>query len=127
MEMLITIPIYNKVGERFEKTGSREYVITFKVTFRPHWLLIVVNGYPTEQKINLLGSHTAHRSKILTAISEYIHRDDYYYSPVSGDSPEVIFSGDNGEEKFICAMRYLAPIKSVNSRDVQSAFNLIIE
>jgi len=72
MKINFKIAKFKLNNDVFIKEGYNEYAITFLKGTKIHQLRIVVNGYLTNQKINLLNYSEGYKNKILLAIKEYI-------------------------------------------------------
>lgn len=125
MENNFKIPRYISVEGKLLKDGYTEFKITYLPGLKQHQLRVVVNGYLTKQKINLLSGNSGYKNVLLSAIKEYVEKGHLDKNKVSKKVTlhklELLYS------KFIThnVKTYLLKINKEENRDKLTKFGLI--
>ncbi len=121
MKNTFTIPVYNS---SLELTGEEVYNITYlRRKSKAHLLCIVVDGFRSDQSINIMDGKQGYKKQILKAISQYKNGELSIETSrkLHIDTIKQIYS--KGIVKNL--QNYLLPINKEVSRDELTKYNLI--
>lgn len=96
MKNIFQIPRYEKVNDQFVINGYDEYIITYKMA-KGARLKIFVNDFESSHYISISKVRSPYKSKLLTAISEYIKRDKSILIEAPIDGYDTI---ENAKERY---------------------------
>lgn len=126
MEKLFKISIFSKVEDKFEFSHYEIHTITYLASSKSHLLRLVVNGFISNQTINILHpkEHGGHKHKILKAVSEFCNGE------LKVKGVRKIMTISKIEQLYSKTVvknihKYLLPINKEESRDVLTKYNLI--
>jgi len=126
METKFKVAKYQNADGGFVKTGYDEYNVTFLKGLKTHQLRIVVNGYITKQAINIIAFQTGYRDKILSAVSEYVHKENINPESLVKKKMTLDYLRLFYSKKVIKNIEnYLVNINKSDSRDELTKYQLI--
>lgn len=127
MEIIFKVAKYILNEEdKFIHNGYDEYKITYLKGLKKHELRIVVNGYLTNEKINLVSYRCGYKNKLLAAIREYRKTDLSSVKNWVSKKISLDYIKTNYPINMIWNVEnHLLKIKKVESRDKLSEYDLI--
>lgn len=125
METIFKIAKFKLEEEQFTKVGYDEYQVTYINSKKVHLLRIVVNGYPTNQMINLVEGTSGYKSKILLSIKEYLIKGQYATNLTTKKITLDYLKNFYSKRIIHNVENYLININKEESRDRITKFGLI--
>ncbi len=125
METNFKIAKFVKNGNSFEKTGFDEYSITYLKGAKTHELRIVVNGFLTNQSINIIDFNSGYKNKILIGIKEYLTNGKDSKNKVTKKVTLYYLETFYSKKIIHNVKTFLLPINKEESRDKLTELGLI--
>ncbi len=125
MKTKFKIAKYVQDDGSFNKVGYDEYTITYLKGTKVHQLRIVVDGYLTNQKINLVSFKEGYKDKILRAICEYKEFGHTSKNQVKRHISLEFIKQTYSKHIVNNVQQYLININKEESRDKLTEYNLI--
>ena len=125
METKFKIAKFIKNDNSFLKDDYDEYLITYLKGTKVHQLRIVVNGYLTEQSINIIDGNSGYKNKILVGIKEYLENGRDSKNKVT-KRVTLSYLENFYSKKIVHNIKtFLLPINKEESRDKLTEIGLI--
>lgn len=125
METNFKIAKFVKNDNSFEKTGFDEYSITYLKGAKTHELRIVVNGFLTNQSINIIDFNSGYKNKILIGIKEYLTNGKDSKNKVTKKVTLYYLETFYSKKIIHNVKTFLLPINKEESRDKLTELGLI--
>ena len=125
MENIFKIAKYVRVNDTFVNNGYDEYHVTYLKSNKAHELRIVVNGFLTKQRINIVNHNSGYKNNILLAIKEYIVDGDKSINRVTKRVKMSYIESFYAKNIVNNIKKYLLPINKEDSRDKLSELGFI--
>lgn len=125
MKILFRIPNFELINDKFIINDYNEYTITYLKGIKIHQLRVVVNGYLTNQVINIVDGNSGYKNILLTAIKEYIDFGHLTKNRVTKNL-KLTYVEQFYSKKIVHNLKtFLLPINKEVSRDTLTKFGLI--
>lgn len=125
METKLKIAKFIKSDTQFINNGYDEYIITYLRGVKPHQIRVVVEGYLTNQTINMLDGNSGYKNKLLLGVKEYLEVGRLSKNRVS-KKLTISYLENFYSKKLIHNIKtFLLPINKEDSRDKLTELNLI--
>jgi len=125
METKFKIAKFTKENENFRKIGYDEYTITYLKGTKLHQLRIVVNGYLTKQRINIIEGNSGYKNKILISLKEYLEVGHLTKNKVRKKITLLYLENFYSKKVIHNLKTFLLKINKEESRDKLTEFGLI--